>query len=409
MAGSIDLRQAFDKAPRGLAGWKPDQGARLLAGDHAVAVGVGRVEGLGEHSLNEGGLAEAPVGGPEDIEEGGDRVHVRFGNGQGQHLGEIDPPIRVAIEARQRRGAGAGNVDPVDGGDDLRKGQPAAQARGELAELDPTVAVEVEREQASDVRRPVRGGLPPAVGEGVGRVEDTVAVRVEPREHRTGARQEGVTGEPGRDAHPNEGRDAVPGVDRGGGEGEEGQGRGKKANRAHARTIAFPAGPIDPGENMAGQDLSRLARDGASIALQIAWGDRPLVTAVFDAGRIVEQMELSEARHGLVPQDRDNPGSHGHMHRLGLGLIMENADPHKQDWVPVAAAALLWSGLHHPGLGARNVARAATLIAEKGFATMSFEIRGGGLWFEMFDIPPPAGATPIALPPSAEPDAEPGP
>lgn len=158
---------------------------------------------------------------------------------------------------------------------------------------------------------------------------------------------------------------------------------------------------------MAGQDITRLARDGAGIALQIAWGERPLVTAVFDAARLVEQMELNETRHGLVPRDRDNPGSHGHMHRLGLGLIMENADPARQDWVPVAAAALLWSGLHHPGLGARNVARAEALIREKGFATMSFEIRGGGLWFEVFDIPPPAGATRIGLPAPAAPGIEP--
>jgi hypothetical protein len=147
---------------------------------------------------------------------------------------------------------------------------------------------------------------------------------------------------------------------------------------------------------MAGQDLTPLARKGATIAFQIAWEGRPTCTAVFDAERIVEHMAAAETHHELVPDDRDRPGSHGHMHRACLGLIMENADPALTDWIPAAATGLLWSGLHHPGLGRRNVDRAVALIAEKGHATMAFEIRDGGLWFEVFDIPLPGA--PMAMP-----------
>jgi hypothetical protein len=143
------------------------------------------------------------------------------------------------------------------------------------------------------------------------------------------------------------------------------------------------------------QDLSPLVQPGAAIACQIAWGDRPVYTAIFDAGDILEQLRLNEIRHGLSPEDRDRPEAHAHLHRLTLALIRDNADPDKQDWVTVAGAAFLWSGFNHPAFARVNVLTASLLLERTRRATMCMEIRAGALWFEMFDLPLPAEATPV--------------
>lgn len=140
---------------------------------------------------------------------------------------------------------------------------------------------------------------------------------------------------------------------------------------------------------MYGQDIARLAAAGGRVAFQIAREDRPTFFAVFEASRLVEQMDLAERLHELVPEDRDRPGSHGHMHRACLQLIYGEGSGRDDERLQAAASGLLWSGLHHPGLGARNVERAEALLRDKGHATMAFEIRNGGLWFEVFDILPP--------------------
>jgi hypothetical protein len=145
---------------------------------------------------------------------------------------------------------------------------------------------------------------------------------------------------------------------------------------------------------MYGQDIARLAAAGGRVAFQIAREDHPTFFAVFQAGRLVEQMDLAERLHELAPEDRDRPGSHGHMHRACLQLIYGEGSGRDDERLQAAAAGLLWSGLHHPGLGARNVEKAEALLREKGHATMAFEIRNGGLWFEVFDIRPPGEPKP---------------
>ena len=146
-----------------------------------------------------------------------------------------------------------------------------------------------------------------------------------------------------------------------------------------------------------GQDLSPLVVPGAVIAFQIAWGDRPVVTAMYEAGALPIQLGLVELANGIAQEERDDPGVHGHMQQKALVLIQGNADPEDGDWVASAGATLLWCGLHHPGLGEWNVGRAARLLASKGRATMAFEVRDGGLWFEVFDLPLPRGGALLSI------------